>query len=68
METNFSLENETKTLKVESFLGNNAYLSGGWSINLIHNINDFYRSLPNSQDSEVFFSLKGELNSYNDDN
>ena len=68
METQFSLENETKTLKIESFLGDNAYLSGGWPFNLIHKINDFSRPLPNSQDSEVFFSLKGELNTYNNDN
>jgi elongation factor 1-beta len=44
MEGQFSAESETKTLEIESFLSNNAYLSGG--------------PLPGAQDSSVFFSLK----------
>jgi len=44
MESQFSCESETKTLEIESFLSNNAYLSGG--------------PLPGAQDSQVFFSLK----------
>jgi len=44
MESQFSCDSEIKTLEVESFLSNNAYLSGG--------------PLPGAQDSKVFFSLK----------
>jgi len=44
MEGQFSTETETKTLEIESFLTNNAYLSGG--------------PLPGAQDSQIFLSLK----------